>query len=107
VWRDGHHGEAALLVSCYQRSLALAEEHGLASVAFPSISTGAYGFPMELAARIAVRETALFLESHTMPREVILVCYGARAFQIHRAAIEEWDRGGTSGTDRPRDQPAG
>ena len=62
VWRDGQHGEDDLLASCYRSCFALAEQHGIRTIAFPSISTGAYGFPMERAARIAVRETKAFLE---------------------------------------------
>src|SRR5678809_706514 len=54
VWRDGNHGEPELLASCYRSCFALVEQHGIRTVAFPSISTGAYGFPMDCAARIAV-----------------------------------------------------
>ena len=54
VWRDGRHGEDELLASCYRSCFALAEAHGIRTIAFPSISTGAYGFPMERAASIAV-----------------------------------------------------
>src|SRR5512137_1910699 len=61
VWRDGRHGEDELLASCYRSCFALAAQHGLRTIAFPCISTGAYGFPMERAARIAVRETKKFL----------------------------------------------
>src|SRR5437870_3881569 len=56
VWHGGGHGEDELLARCYQSCFALAEEHGLRNIAFPSISTGAYGFPVERASRIAVRE---------------------------------------------------
>ena len=59
---DGNHGEDELLASCYRSCFALVEQHGIKTVAFPSISTGAYGFPMDRAARIAVRETKDFLE---------------------------------------------
>ena len=62
VWHDGQHGEDELLASCYRSCFALVEQHGIKTVAFPSISTGAYGFPMDRAARIAVRETKHFLE---------------------------------------------
>ena len=68
VWRDGQHGEDELLASCYRSCFALAEEHGIRTIAFPSISTGAYGFPMDRAARIAVRETKSFLERNTSVR---------------------------------------
>ena len=57
VWNGGEHGEDALLASCYRESLALADAHGLESVAFPAISTGAYGFPIDRAARIALETT--------------------------------------------------
>src|SRR5437867_9476473 len=56
VWHGGGHGEDELLANCYRNSLALAQEHGLATIAFPSISTGVYGFPMDRAVKIALRE---------------------------------------------------
>src|SRR5512145_635531 len=58
VWRGGDANEDALLASCYRNSLALAREHGIETIAFPAISTGVYGFPMERAARIAIGEVA-------------------------------------------------
>jgi O-acetyl-ADP-ribose deacetylase (regulator of RNase III) len=89
VWRDGQHGEDELLASCYRSCFALAEQHGIRTIAFPSISTGAYGFPMERAARIAVRETKGFLERNISVERVRLVCFGASAFQIHSQALNE------------------
>jgi O-acetyl-ADP-ribose deacetylase (regulator of RNase III) len=89
VWRDGQHGEDELLASCYRCCFALAEEHGIRTIAFPSISTGAYGFPMERAARIAVRETKGFLERNTSVEKVRLVCFGKSAFQTHSQALNE------------------
>ena len=89
VWRDGLHGEDELLASCYRSCFALAEEHGIRTIAFPSISTGAYGFPMDRAARIAVRETKGFLERNTTVERVRLVCFGTSAFQIHSQAVDE------------------
>ena len=89
VWRDGQHGEDELLASCYRSCFALAEQHGLRTIAFPSISTGAYGFPMERAARIAVRETKAFLEGNTLVEQVRLVCFGTGAREIHSGALEE------------------
>lgn len=88
IWRGGEYGEAELLASCYRRSLALVEEYGLRTVAFPSISTGAYGYPMEQAARIAVTEIKRFLEQNATVEKVVLVCFGRRAYDIHRAAVE-------------------
>jgi O-acetyl-ADP-ribose deacetylase (regulator of RNase III) len=89
VWRDGKHGEDGLLASCYRNCFALVEQHGVRTLAFPSISTGAYGFPMDRAARIAVRETIDFLERNTSVEKVLLVCFGRSAFDIHVQAVKE------------------
>jgi O-acetyl-ADP-ribose deacetylase len=83
VWRDGRHGEDELLASCYRSCFALVQERGLRTVAFPSISTGAYGFPVERAARIAVGEATEFLRGNAGVREVWLVCFGRAAFDIY------------------------
>ena len=88
VWRDGNHGENELLANCYRNSLALAQQNG-ARIAFPSISTGAYGFPMDRAARIAVTEIKKFLERNSAMEKVLLVCFGKTAFDIHREAVAE------------------
>jgi len=89
VWRDGRHGEEELLADCYRNSLALAEQRGARTIAFPSISTGAYGFPMENAASIAVTEIKNFLERNRSIEKVVLVCFGKSAFDVHRAAVAE------------------
>ena len=88
VWRDGKQGEDELLASCYRSCFALAEQHGIRTLAFPSISTGAYGFPMERAARIAVSETKKFLEENTSVEKVLLVCFGKGAFEIHEKTLD-------------------
>ena len=75
IWRGGANDEDALLASCYRESLALAEQHALASVAFPAISTGIYGFPLERATRIAVAEVRRHLDAHPQPERVIFVCF--------------------------------
>ena len=89
VWRDGQHQEEELLAGCYRSCFALVEQRGIKTVAFPSISTGAYGFPMERAAGIALRETKIFLEQNHSVEKVILVCFGARALEIHQTAFRE------------------
>jgi O-acetyl-ADP-ribose deacetylase (regulator of RNase III) len=89
VWHDGLHGEDDLLVSCYRNCFALIVQHGIKTVAFPSISTGAYGFPMDRAARIAVRETKDFLERNQSVEQAILVCFGSSALEIHQVALRE------------------
>jgi O-acetyl-ADP-ribose deacetylase len=86
VWRDGQHGEEELLASCYRSCFALAEQHGIRTIAFPSISTGAYGFPMERAAQIAVGETQRFLTRNRSVEKVVLVCFGKNAYEIHARA---------------------
>ena len=89
AWRDGRHAEDDLLASCYRSCFALVEQRGIRTIAFPSISTGAYGFPMERAARITVRETKTFLERNASISKVRLVCFGSSAFQIHSQAVTE------------------
>ena len=86
-YRDGRHGEPALLASCYRRSLELAREHGLATIAFPAISTGIYRFPMRQAAQIAVTTIAADLAVHALPRTVVLVGYDAAATHELEAAV--------------------
>jgi len=89
VWHDGRHHEEELLASCYRTSFALAEEHGMRTLAFPSISTGAYGFPIERAARIALTETQRFLARNETVGKVVLVCFGEAAQQVYLDALLE------------------
>jgi O-acetyl-ADP-ribose deacetylase (regulator of RNase III) len=94
VWDGGGSGEAEKLASCYRRSLELAEEAGLRSVAFPSISTGAYGYPVERAARVAVAAVRDFLSAHALPERVLMVCFSAADEDAYRRAATEARRGG-------------
>ncbi|MDN2567482.1 O-acetyl-ADP-ribose deacetylase [Aquibium sp. A9E412] len=89
VWAGGTRGEAALLASCYRASLEIAADQRFATVAFPSISTGVYGYPADAAARVAVATVAAFLSAHDWPRAVIFCCFDAQAAALHRAALEE------------------
>lgn len=89
VWRDGRHDEDELLASCYRSCFALAEQNDIRTVAFPSISTGAYGFPMDRAARIAVTQAKRFLEQNTTLEKVLLVCFGKSAFDVHLRTVTE------------------
>jgi|YNPNPStandDraft_1061719.scaffolds.fasta_scaffold06241_5 O-acetyl-ADP-ribose deacetylase (regulator of RNase III) len=89
VWHGGDRGEDELLASCYRSSLELAVQHGVKTIAFPAISTGAYGFPVDCAARIAVRECLSFLHKHPEFGEIRLVCFGAKAFDAYKAALAE------------------
>ena len=88
VWRGGDAGEPQLLAGCYRTSLDLAREHGLASVAFPAISTGVYGYPVGLAADVAAETVAAYLSEHPQTlAEVLFVCFSPAATQIYAEAI--------------------
>lgn len=88
VYRGGSSGEPELLASAYRRSLEIAIENGARTVAFPAISAGVYGYPMEDAARIALGTTAEFLETHRGIELVRFVLFNRRAFDAFSAALE-------------------
>jgi O-acetyl-ADP-ribose deacetylase len=87
VWEGGNRGEPALLASCYRRSLELAVEHGIASIAFPCISTGVYAFPVELATPIAVATVREFDAAGTALREALFCCFSAAALALYGKAL--------------------
>jgi O-acetyl-ADP-ribose deacetylase len=89
VWRGGHNSEDELLANCYQRSLALVVENGLGTVAFPAISTGIYGFPLERATRIAVREARAFLDEHANLERILFVCFDRRTRDTYERVLAE------------------
>jgi len=84
VWKGGHKNEENLLADCYRNSLQSAQEQGVKSIAFPSISTGAYGFPLERATEIAMEETKKFLETNKTLTKVVFVCFGDKAFNTYQ-----------------------
>ena len=86
VWRGGRHGEPELLASCYRRSLALAVSHGLRSVAFPAISCGAYGYPLDLAVATAVGSVRGFERLDSLER-VVFACAGRDVLARYEAAL--------------------
>jgi len=89
VYRDGKHGEPDLLASAYRSSLMLAESNMLASIAFPSISTGAYGYPVDGAAAIALGVVETFLsEQSKVVKEVRFVLFGSRSLRSYMAALD-------------------
>jgi O-acetyl-ADP-ribose deacetylase (regulator of RNase III) len=86
VWRGGGQGEFETLAQCYRNSLALAIEHDLKSIAFPSISTGAYGFPIRRASRTALRAILGILDNNSTLERVLCVCYNRADFEEYTAA---------------------
>ncbi|MDD5383804.1 MAG: O-acetyl-ADP-ribose deacetylase [Gallionella sp.] len=87
VWRGGTHGEPELLASCYRNSLRLAADNGAHSIAFPCISTGVYGYPVELAARVAVETINSSLPQPGSIREVIFCCFSAGDFAVYQRLV--------------------
>ena len=90
VWRGGKQGESSLLVSAYRESLKVAEENNLSSVSFPSISTGAYGYPVAEAAKAAISTVASFLKEHAASlREVVFVLFDHATFEAYSSVLAE------------------
>lgn len=89
IYRSGKQGEAGLLASAYRASLELASANGCGSIAFPAIATGAYGYPMEGAARIAFRTAIDYMIEHPEIRLVRFVLYEERALDIHGRVLEQ------------------
>jgi O-acetyl-ADP-ribose deacetylase (regulator of RNase III) len=89
IYHDGHHSEAELLASAYRRSLELAAEHHLKSIAFPAISTGVYGYPQEAAARVALETILAFLSEHPEIERVRMVLFDSRALETHQRVLEQ------------------
>lgn len=89
VWRGGSQGEPEQLASCYRRSLEVAAAAGAASLAFPSISTGIYGYPIEEASRVAVATVRRTLEAGCGVRSVIFCCFSAADLAVYQAALAE------------------
>jgi O-acetyl-ADP-ribose deacetylase (regulator of RNase III) len=88
VWRGGGAGEPALLASCYRKSVALAVQHGLRTIAFPAISCGVYGYPIDAAAAIAVRECRAFLASEPTFERITFALIDAPALTAYRLLLE-------------------
>jgi len=87
IWRDGQRNETEKLARCYQNSLKLAVSLGAKTIAFPCISTGAYGFPFDKATHIALSETLKFLKDDTTIERVTFVCFGQPLFQIYQDTL--------------------
>lgn len=93
VWRNGTSGEAALLASCYRRCVELAAEAGARSLAFPGISTGVYGYPLDAAARVAVTTVGGLLATWDLPFDVTFCCFSAGDLAVYQGLL----RGGGDG----------
>ena len=89
VWRGGRAGEPALLASCYRRSLQLAKAAGVASIAFPAISTGVYGYPLEPATHVAIATVAAELPDCPGVTRVVFCCFGAETTAVYRHVLGE------------------
>jgi O-acetyl-ADP-ribose deacetylase (regulator of RNase III) len=89
VWRGGGSGEPALLASCYRESLSLAVANGARTIAFPAISCGVYGYPIEEATKIAVRETSLFLSQADSIDSVVFACFGNDVYASYQSSLAE------------------
>ena len=87
VWQGGAQNEPELLASCYRASLALALAHDAASVAFPAISCGVYGYPLEQATRIAVHECAQFAAAEPKIEQIVFACFSAQMLALYRAEL--------------------
>jgi O-acetyl-ADP-ribose deacetylase (regulator of RNase III) len=88
VWHGGSHDEEQLLAMCYRSCFALVPKHGIRSMAFPSISTGVYGFPVEKAAPIAVREAAVFLREYSGLDQLHFVCFDLNTYAVYEQTLD-------------------
>lgn len=88
IWRGGNQNEEKLLENCYKNSLKLALENEVQTIAFPSISTGAYGYPIEKASKIAIQTVAKFLSESPSIQKVIFVCFSNSDFQVYKRNLE-------------------
>jgi len=89
VWHGGGSGEADLLAECYRNSLTLAAVNGIHALAFPSISTGVYGYPIKNACRVALKEAIHFLASHPTIEKVVFVCFSENDLKEYQTAFSE------------------
>lgn len=88
IWNEGRRGEDEKLARCYRNCLSLAAMHSIRTIAFPAISTGAYGFPYRRAAEIAIREVRQFLDQHNAVQQVVFVCYHDEGYKCYQQLLK-------------------
>lgn len=91
IWQGGDAGEDELLASCYRSCFRYVQPYGIRSIAFPSISTGAYRFPVERASRIALREIEAYLRQDKSLEKVVVVCFNASVYEAYQQSLKEMD----------------
>jgi O-acetyl-ADP-ribose deacetylase len=89
IWQGGHQNEDKLLISCYRNCFTLARNHGIRTIAFPSISTGVYRFPVERASRLALKECVQELETNILLEHVFIVCFDQGTYDAYKIAEKE------------------
>jgi O-acetyl-ADP-ribose deacetylase len=89
IWQGGSHSEDTLLAECYRNCFALARNHGIGTIAFPSISTGVYRFPVDRASRIALKEIVQELETNSTLESVIMVCFDRDTYEAYQSAEQD------------------
>ena len=89
VWSGGKRGEPEFLASCYRESLKLAATHGLKTLAFPAISCGVYGYPLELAVKIAVRECVSFSAAGPAPEKILFACFNGETLKVYEDELKK------------------
>lgn len=102
IWRGGAAGESTLLGACYAASLQLAKQNQIESIAFPAISTGVYGYPLEAAAKVATRSVAAWLAANELPQRVTFCCFRETDAETYRRALfalRSWQGGVKLGSD--------
>ncbi|MBF0288489.1 MAG: O-acetyl-ADP-ribose deacetylase [SAR324 cluster bacterium] len=90
VWHGGARGESEKLKSCYQSCFALSEVHKITTIAFPAISTGVYGYPIEEATQVAVKEAMNFLQKNSLMEKIIFVCFGEPVYQCYLETLKSF-----------------
>ena len=88
MWSGGKRGEPEFLASCYRESLKLASAHGLKTIAFPAISCGVYGYPLDLAVKVAVRECSGFIAANAAPEKILFACFSPEILAAYESELK-------------------